>query len=64
MATGTRSLPTNSPVLYFLPIERRHVLEGGLSDIDSQRAVLQGGVQMSPCHVKAKGLFGISVVCS
>ena len=25
--------------------------EGGLSDIDSQRAVFQGGMQMPPCHV-------------
>ena len=48
IATGTRSLPTNSPVLYFQPNERGHMSEGGLSDIDSQRAVLQGGVQMPP----------------
>ena len=51
MATGTRSLPTDSPVLYFQPTERGCVSEGGLSDIDSQRVVLQGGVQMPPCHV-------------
>ena len=51
MATGTRSLPTDSHVLYFQPIERGHVSEGGLSDIDSQRAVPQGVVQMSPHHV-------------
>ena len=50
MATGTRSLPTDSPVPYFQPIERGHVSEGGLSDIDSQRAVLQGGVQMPSHH--------------
>ena len=50
MATGTRSLPTDSPVPYLQPIERGHVSEGGLSDIDSQRAVLQGGVQMPPHH--------------
>ena len=50
MATGTRSLPTNSPVPYFQPIERGHVSEGGLSDIDSQRAVLQRCVQMPPHH--------------
>ena len=49
MATGTRSLPTDSPVPYFQPIERGHVSEGGLSDIDSQRAVLQRGMQMPPC---------------
>ena len=39
MATGTRSLPTDSPVPYFQPIERGHMSEGGLSDIDSQGAV-------------------------
>ena len=50
MATGTRSLPTDSPVLYFQPIERGHVSEVGLSDIGSQRAVLQGGTQMPHYH--------------
>ena len=50
MATGTRSLPIDSPVPYFQPIEREHVSEGGLSDIDSQRSVLQGGAQMPPNH--------------
>ena len=48
MATGTRSLPTDSPVPYFQPIERGHMSEGGLSD-NSQRVVLLGGIQMSPC---------------
>ena len=32
MATGTRSLPTDSPVPYFQPMERGHMSEGGLSD--------------------------------
>ena len=32
MATGTRSLPTDSPVPYFNPIGRGHISEGGLSD--------------------------------
>ena len=36
MATGTRSLPTDSSVPYFQPIERGHMSEGGLSD-NSQR---------------------------
>ena len=55
MATGTRSLPTDSPVPYFQPIERGHVSEGGLSDIDSQRAVFQGGIQMPPhCEFEMK----------
>ena len=49
MATGTRSLPTDSPVPYFQPIERGHMSEGELSDIEPQGAVFMGGVQMSPC---------------
>ena len=40
MTTGIRSLPTDSPVPYFQPIERGHMSEGVPSDIDSQRAVL------------------------
>ena len=36
MATGTRSLPTDSPVPYFQPIERGHMSEGRLSDLGSQ----------------------------
>ena len=51
MTTGTRSLPTDSPVPYFQPIERGHMSESGLSDIDSQGAVFSGGIQMPPCHV-------------
>ena len=43
MATGTRSLPTDSPVPYFQPIERGHMSEGRLSD-NSQRAVFLGGI--------------------
>ena len=39
------------PVPYSQPIERGHVSEGGLSDIDSQRAVFQGGMQMLRHHV-------------
>ena len=54
MATGTRSLPTNSPVPYFQPIERGHVLEGGLSDIESQGTMFPGGIQMPPCHMNSK----------
>ena len=51
MATGTRSLPTDSPVPYFQPIERGHVSEGGISDIDSQGAVFLGGIQMPSHHL-------------
>ena len=49
MATGTRTLPTNSPVPYFQPIERGHMSEGGLSDRNSPKALFAGGVQMSSC---------------
>ena len=44
MATGTRSLPTNSPVPYFQPIERGHMSEDRLSDMDSQEAVFARGI--------------------
>ena len=52
MATGTRSLPTDSPVPYFQPIERGHISECGLSDIDSQGSVFLGGIQMLPHHME------------
>ena len=48
MATGTRSLPTDSLVPYFQPIGRGHMSEGGLSD-NSQRVVFLGGIRMSHC---------------
>ena len=44
----TRSLPTDSPVPYFQPIERGHMSEGGLSDRNSPEALYMGGVQTSP----------------
>ena len=47
MATGTRSLPTDSPVPYFQPIERGRMSEGGLSDRYSQKAIFVGSVQTS-----------------
>ena len=47
MATGTRSLPTDSPVPYFQPIKRGHMSEGGLSDRYSPRAIFARGVQTS-----------------
>ena len=53
MATGTRSLPTDSPVPYFQPIERGPMSEGRLSDMDSQGAVFSGGIQIPPCHVNS-----------
>ena len=51
IATGTRSLPADSPVPYFQPIERGHMSEGRLSDMDSQEAVFAGGIQIPPQHV-------------
>ena len=50
MATGTRSLPTDSPVPYFQPIERGHVSEGILSDIGSPEDAPHGGMQIPPYH--------------
>ena len=47
MATGTRSLPTDSSVPYFQPIERGHMSEGRLSDRYSPKAIFAGGVQAS-----------------
>ena len=50
MATGTRSLPTDSPVPYFQPIERGHISEGKPSDIGSLGDAPHRGMQISPCH--------------
>ena len=50
MATGTRSLPTDSPVPYFQPIERGHVSEGIPSDIGSLGDVPHGSMQIPPHH--------------
>ena len=53
MATGTRSLPTDSPVPYFQSLEREHVSEGVPSDIGSLEGVLHGCVQMPPHHANS-----------
>ena len=50
MATGTRSLPTDSPVPCFQPVERGHVSEGIRSDIGSPGDVPHGGMQIPPHH--------------
>ena len=47
MATGTRSLPTDSPVPYFQPIERGHMSEGGLKRHRLTELCFQG---MYRCH--------------
>ena len=44
----TRSLPTNSPVPYFQPIERGHMSESRLSDMGSQEAISAGGMHIPP----------------
>ena len=54
MATGTRSLPTDSPVPYFQPIERGHMSEGRLSDMESQEAVFARGMQIPPQQVNSQ----------
>ena len=51
MATGSRSLPTDSPVPYFQLIERGHMSEGRLSDMDSQGAIFARGVHIPPWQV-------------
>ena len=53
IATGTRSLPTDSPVPYFQPLERGHVSEGVPSDIGSPEGALHGSVQMPPHHANS-----------
>ena len=40
IATGTRSLPTDSPVPYFQPLERGHASDGVPSDIDLPEGAL------------------------
>ena len=53
MATGTRSLPTDSPVPYFQPIERGHVSEGVPSDIGSPEIALHRSIQIPPHHANS-----------
>ena len=59
IVTGTRSLPTDSPVPYFQPIERGHVSGGGLSDIDSPGTVFPGGMQMPPHQMNLNEIANI-----
>ena len=55
MATGTRSLPTDSPVPYFQPIDRGHMSEGRLSEMGSQEAIFAGGMHIPPQQVNPWG---------
>ena len=56
MATGSRSLPTNSPVHYFQPIDRGYMSESGLSDRYSLRAAIGKGICRSSSDGYATGL--------
>ena len=51
MATGTRSLPTDSPAPYLQLIERGHMSEGRLSDMDAQEAMFARGMHIPPWQV-------------
>ena len=51
MAASTRSLPTNSPVPYFQPIERGHMSEGRLSDMGSIDIAFATDMQMPSQNV-------------
>ena len=51
MATGNRSLPTDSPVPYVQLIERGHMSEGRLSDMDLQEAMFARGMHIPPWQV-------------
>ena len=53
MATGTRSLPTDSPVPYFQSLEKEHLSEGVPSDIGSPEGALHGSVQIPPHHANS-----------
>ena len=55
MATGTRSLPTDSTVPYFQQPDRGHVLKGVPSDIDLPVAALHGmqNVLIPPRHASS-----------
>ena len=53
MATGTRTLPTDSPVPYFKPLEGGHMSEGVPSDRSSPEGALHESVQMPPHHANS-----------
>ena len=53
MAAGTRSLPTESPVPHFQPLERGHVSEGVPSDIGVLEGACHGSIQVPPCHANS-----------
>ena len=53
MATGTRTLPTDSPVPYFQLLERGHVSGGLPSDIGSAESALHRSIQVPPHHANS-----------
>ena len=53
MTTGTRSLPTDSPVPYFQPLEKGHVSEGVPSDIGLPEGALPESMQIPPHHANS-----------
>ena len=53
IAAGTRSLPTDSPVLYFQPLERGHMSEGVPSDLCSLEGAFHGSTHMPPHHANS-----------
>ena len=52
-AAGTRTLPTDSPVPYFQPLERGQVSEGVPCDIGSPEGAIHGGILVPPCHANS-----------
>ena len=61
MATGTQSLPTNSPVPYFQPIERGYMSEGSQEGVyvppyadPSEQTINIGGTDYHPVISETK----------
>ena len=59
MAASTRSLPTNSPVPYFQPIERGHMSEGRHSDMGSIDIMFAPDMQMPSQSVNLPRAVGL-----
>ena len=59
MAASTRSLPTNSPVPYFQPIERGPMSEGRLSDMGSIDVVFATDMQMPSWGINLPRAVGL-----
>ena len=59
MAASTRSLPTNSPVPYFQPIERGPMSEGRLSDMGSIDVAFAADMQMPSWGINLPRAVGL-----